>query len=222
MTPGQSSKILSIEVSKSIGSVSIKIVDAEKPKAVMTLAHGAGAGMEHTFMESLAAALAKASITSIRFNFPYMENKKGRPDPAPVAEKTVEAVINTTHELYPKLLMFVSGKSFGGRMTSQRLSKECPAFIKGIIFFGFPLHQTGAPATERANHLASISIPMLFLQGTRDSLAEMKLMEGVVNKLPSARLKKFEGADHSFKVSKSQLMKELAMESSQWIDQLIN
>ena len=107
-------------------------------------------------------------------------------------------------------------------MTSQRLSKECPAFIKGIIFFGFPLHQTGAPATERANHLASISIPMLFLQGTRDSLAEMKLMEGVVNKLLSARLKKFEGADHSFKVSKSQLMKELAMESSQWIDQLIN
>lgn len=221
MTPGQASKKISIEVSKSIGNVSIKIVDAEKPKAVMTLAHGAGAGMEHMFMESLAMELTKEYITSIRFNFPYMENKKGRPDPAPIAEKTVEAVINKTYELYPKLPLFTSGKSFGGRMTSQRLSKECPAFVKGIIFFGFPLHPTGTPATERANHLSSITIPMLFLQGTRDTLAEMKLMEGVVKKLPSATLKKFEGADHSFKVSKKQLMDELVMASSQWVDQLI-
>ena len=221
MIPGPSSKKLSIEISKSIGNVSIKIVDAEKPKAVMTLAHGAGAGMEHLFMESLAEVLAKASITSIRFNFPYMENKKGRPDPAPVAEKTVEAVINKTYELYPKLPLFTSGKSFGGRMTSQRLSKECQTFVKGIIFFGFPLHPTGTPATDRANHLASITIPMLFLQGTRDTLAEMTLMEGVVKNLPSATLKKFEGADHSFKVSKRQLMEELATESSQWIDHQI-
>ena len=220
MLPVQPQRTL-IEVSSTIGKISINVIDVVKPKAVMTIAHGAGAGMEHPFMESLSQELAKESISTVRFNFPYMENRRGRPDPAPIAEKTVETVINKTHELYPRLPVFVSGKSFGGRMSSQRLSKDCPAFVKGIIFLGFPLHPAGAPATDRANHLFLISIPMLFLQGTRDALAEMKLMEPLQKKLPLATLKKFEGADHSFKVSKKQLLPELAREASLWIDHLI-
>ena len=216
----QSENRVSVEVSRSIGSVSAKILDADNPTCVLTLAHGAGAGMDHPFMVSLALEFAKHSIVTIRFNFPYMENGKGRPDPPAIAGKTVEAVINSAHALYPKLPVFAGGKSFGGRMTSQRLSKDCPAFVKGIVFFGFPLHPAGAPSTDRANHLAAIKIPMLFLQGTKDALAAMELMEGVVKKLPSSALKKYEGADHSFKVPKKQMIDVLANDAHQWMKRI--
>ncbi|NOT76384.1 MAG: alpha/beta hydrolase [Cyclobacteriaceae bacterium] len=194
------------------------ITEAVKPKAVLTFAHGAGAGMQHSFMESMAEALKQQSITTVRFNFPYMENKKGRPDSPAIAHKTIEVVIDETRKRYPKLPVFVSGKSFGGRMSSQKISKECPEFVKGIIFFGFPLHPAGAPAIDRAEHLSLIKIPMLFLQGTKDALAEMELLEPVVKKLKTAVLKKFEGADHSFKVKSKILIEPLAEEASQWID----
>jgi uncharacterized protein len=220
MAKTKDSSIIKIQISDSIGSVSAKIVDASKPKAVIVLAHGAGAGMEHSFMEALSEALKNKSITTVRYNFPYMENKMGRPDMPAVAEKTVEVIVNKAHSLYPKLPLFVSGKSFGGRMSSQRLSKETPDFVKGIIFVGFPLHPMGAPAIARAQHLSLIKIPMLFLQGTKDTLADMSLLEPMVKKLKTATLKKFEGADHSFKKGKVIFIEEIALEIERWVSSI--
>ena len=146
-----------IQISETIGKISALLAVPAKPKAVITLAHGAGAGMTHRFMEELSNQLVQKSVAVIRFNFPYMENKKGRPDPPAVAEKTVGVVLDEAHRLYPKLPVYASGKSFGGRMSSQKLSKECPDFVKGIIFYGFPLHPTGKPSIDRAVHLKNIS-----------------------------------------------------------------
>jgi predicted alpha/beta-hydrolase family hydrolase len=207
-----------IPVSETIGSVSASIQEATKPKAMLTLAHGAGAGKDHPFMLSLAAALAAESISTLRFNFPYMEQGKRRPDPGPIAEKTIESVLLKTHALFPKLPLYGAGKSFGGRMTSQYISKQGPSWVHGLIFFGFPLHPAGAPAITRADHLGLIKKPMLFLQGTCDTLAELPLLKGVVKKLPTSTLTLFEGADHSFKIGKRQLMEELALAASTWID----
>ncbi len=214
-------KEISIEISTSLGSISATLQSANQPKAVITFAHGAGAGKDHPFMKSLSLELANKSISSLRFNFPYMEHKKGRPDAAPIAEKTVEGVMLKTHELLPDLPVFGAGKSFGGRMTSQRLSKECPEWVKGIIFYGFPLHPTGAPGTDRAKHLDAIPIPLLFLQGTRDTLAELSLIKGVTKKLSNSTLVLFEGADHSFKIKKMIAINELALETSSWIDKIL-
>ncbi len=184
----------------------------------MVLAHGAGAGMTHRFMEELSNELVQKSMAVLRFNFPYMENKKGRPDLPAIAEKTVSEVLAEAHKLFPKLPVYASGKSFGGRMSSQRLSKECPEYVKGIIFYGFPLHPAGQPATDRATHLKNISIPMLFLQGTKDKLAELSLIETVCASLSTATLIKFEGADHSFKAGKRELIPELVVATTQWME----
>jgi uncharacterized protein len=214
-------KKLAITVSKTIGKISALITDAKKPKAMMVLAHGAGAGMEHPFMKSMSAELAACGISTVRYNFPYMENKKGRPDPPAIAEKTVEEVASKVQALYPKLPLFLSGKSFGGRMSSQRLSKEGMEGIRGIIFFGFPLHASGAPSIDRAAHLSTVKVPMLFLQGTRDTLAQLDLIQSVVKKLPLATLVTFEKADHSFKAGKENLLPKLATMTSEWIDQVL-
>jgi predicted alpha/beta-hydrolase family hydrolase len=215
-----SPKQISITVSNSIGNISGLILEPKPCKAMIVLAHGAGAGMTHKFMESLAAELASLSMGTLRYNFPYMENGKKRPDPPAIAEKTVEAALNKTQELFSSIPVYSGGKSFGGRMTSHRLSKECPAFVKGIIFFGFPLHAAGNPSTDRAAHLANIHIPMLFLQGTRDALAELSLIEKVCSGLPTATLTKFEGADHSFKSGKKDFVSELASATDQWVNSL--
>ena len=212
---------ISLQVSDSIGKVSALLAAPAKPKAVLTLAHGAGAGMTHRFMEELSDQLVQKSIAVMRFNFPYMENKKGRPDPPAIAEKTVSSVINEAHKLYPKLPVYASGKSFGGRMSSQKLSKECPEFVKGIIFYGFPLHPAGKPSVDRAIHLKDISIPMLFLSGTKDTLAELPLLEKVCGELSTATLIKFEGADHSFKAGKKDTISWLADATKQWTEKII-
>ncbi len=216
-----SAKKISINISKTIGSVSSKIVEADKAKAVVVLAHGAGAGMDHPFMSALSEELEKKSVTTVRYNFSYMENKKKRPDPPAIAEKTVEVAILKTHELFPGLPLFVAGKSFGGRMSSQRLSKEPMPEVKGIIFFGFPLHPSGAPSTKRANHLSTVTVPMLFLSGTKDTLAELTLLKKVTKVLPKATVITFEGADHSFKSGKENLLPKLAGIASEWIDQML-
>ncbi len=189
----------------------------KKAMALLIFAHGAGAGMTHPFMELLSDELARRDIGSIRFNFLYMEKGSKRPDPAPIAEKTVAAVINYAHELYPLLPIYAGGKSFGGRMTSQRLAKECPDYVNGLIFFGFPLHPIGQPSIARAQHLKGITKPMLFLQGTKDKLADSALLEGVLKDLPLAVLKKWEGADHSFKSGKQNLIPLLAASTADWI-----
>jgi predicted alpha/beta-hydrolase family hydrolase len=213
-------KTISIPVSESIGAVSAVIVEPALSTAMMTLAHGAGAGMNHTFMVRLAQALAERSIGTVRFNFPYMENGKKRPDVPATAHKTIEQVIGYTSKHYPALPLYVSGKSFGGRMTSQLLAKQQFSSVKGIIFYGFPLHPAGAPAIDRAEHLHDITIPMLFLQGTRDALAEWSLITKVTSSLANAKLVSFEGADHSFKAKKIELIPELADATQSFIESI--
>jgi predicted alpha/beta-hydrolase family hydrolase len=215
-------KSLSLKVSPSIGSVSAECIIPEKSICIMTIAHGAGAGMNHSFMITLAQSLAEAGIATLRFNFPFMENKKGRPDTPAVAHQTIEAAIAKAKKLFPKLPLFVAGKSFGGRMTSQYLSvhHDHDAAIKGVIFYGFPLHAPGKPSTERAEHLKDVKIPMLFLQGTRDELATWKLIESVCSSLPLAELVKIEGANHAFKAGKQNIMQLLKDETRSWVEKM--
>lgn len=206
-----------LHVSESIGDVSGEIIEGEKTEVVLTLAHGAGAGMHHSFMIALAEALAHHNITTLRFNFPFMEKTKGRPDVPAVAHRTIESAIVLAHSSFPSKPLFVSGKSFGGRMSSQHLAKSQDAHAKGIIFFGFPLHPAGKPAIGRADHLTEISLPMLFLQGTRDELAQWDLISSVTHSLSHATLQKLEGADHAFKAGRKNLIPDLAQVTKEWI-----
>jgi uncharacterized protein len=215
------SRSLSFEVSPEIGKVSSELISPDNPICVMALAHGAGAGMNHEFMVTISKALAEKDIATLRFNFPFMENKKGRPDSPAVAHKTIEAAIHKAHELFPSLPVFASGKSFGGRMSSQYLATQPDADVKGIIFIGFPLHQSGKPSIERAEHLKSVKVPMLFLQGTRDELASYDLVEKVCASLKSANLVTIEGANHAFKAGKKDLMPILTDAIRSWIDKKI-
>jgi uncharacterized protein len=213
---------LSLQISPSIGKVSAEYIVPQAPNCVMTLAHGAGAGMNHSFMIALAKALATENIATLRFNFPFTENKKGRPDTPAVAHKTIEAAIANARESFPTLPLFVSGKSFGGRMSSQYLSTYDPGYIKGIIFYGFPLHPSGKPSIERAEHLKDVKLPMLFLQGTRDELATWNLIDSVCASLPTAQLIRIEGADHAFKVGKQNIIQVLADATRDWIGKVIS
>lgn len=215
-------KSLSLKISPAIGTVSAECFIPQKSKCILTLAHGAGAGMKHPFMVTLAQSLSQEGIATMRFNFPFMENKKGRPDTPAVAHKTIEAAILKAQKLFPKLPLFVAGKSFGGRMTSQYLAANQHNEIEGVIFYGFPLHAPGKPSIERADHLRDVKTPMLFLQGTRDEFATAKLIESVCSSLPLAELVKIEGANHAFKAGKQDIMKLLVSKTSEWIDKMIH
>ncbi len=215
------SKSLSLKVSNAVGKVSAECIIPGKSKCIMTLAHGAGAGMHHSFMVALSNALADVNISTLRFNFPFAENKKGRPDGPAVAHQTIEAAISKAHELFPKLPLFISGKSFGGRMSSQYLSAHTDSKVKGIILYGFPLHPAGKPSIERGMHLKEVKIPLLFLQGTRDALATWNLIESVCASLPLAELVKIEGADHSFKAGKTNTIQILADKTNEWIEKVV-
>lgn len=216
-----STRSFKIEVSPSVGSVSAKYTAPDKPVCIFTLAHGAGAGMDHSFMETLADALSNVGIATLRFNFPFAEGKKGRPDTPAVAHATIAAAINKAKELHPKLPLFASGKSFGGRMSSQYLAANPDSDVKGIVFYGFPLHPSGKPSTERAEHLKELKIPMLFLQGSKDTLATWELIETVCGSLKKATLVKLEGADHSFKAGKKDVMSLLVSETEQWVKKIL-
>jgi predicted alpha/beta-hydrolase family hydrolase len=211
----------SLLVSDSIGSVSGEYTIPAKSECLLTLAHGAGAGMNHPFMTALSKSLADENIATLRFNFPFTEQKKKRPDVPAVAHKAIEAAINSAHKAFPSLPLFVSGKSFGGRMSSQYLATHPYPAVKGIIFYGFPLHAAGKPSTERADHLKNIQLPMLFLQGTRDVLATLSLVESVCSTLPQSTLIKIEGADHSFKAGKLDVMSMLANFTKNWVEEFI-
>jgi predicted alpha/beta-hydrolase family hydrolase len=212
---------LSLKISSSIGAVSAKCIVPEKSKCIMTIAHGAGAGMDHVFMVTLAQSLSEQGIATFRFNFPFTENKKGRPDTPAVAHQTIEAAVLKAQKLFPKLPLFVAGKSFGGRMTSQYLSTHHASGAKGVIFYGFPLHAPGNPSVERAEHLKDVKTPMLFLQGSRDEFATWNLIESVCSSLPLAKLVKIEGANHAFKAGKQNIIQLLANETKDWIDKII-
>ena len=214
-------KSLSLKVSPAIGTVSAECFIPQKSKCIMTLAHGAGAGMHHSFMVTLSQSLYEAGIATMRFNFPFTENKKGRPDTPAVAHQTIEAAILKAQKLFPKLPLFVAGKSFGGRMTSQCLAAHPDDAIRGIIFYGFPLHAPGKPSIERAEHLKDVRSPMLFLQGSKDEFATWKLIEKVASSLPLAELIKIEGANHGFKAGKQDIIKLLSTITNNWIEQKI-
>ena len=211
-------KNLSITVSDEIGKVSGEYVIADTPICVMTLAHGAGAGMNHDFMVKIANALAAEGISTLRFNFPFMENKKGRPDTPKVAHATIDAAVKQAQKDFPSLPLFLSGKSFGGRMSSQYLSNQTSSNASGIIFYGFPLHQSGNPSIDRAEHLQKVKVPMLFLQGTRDELATFDLIKEVTASLKLATLVPIENANHAFKAGKTDVMSILVSESKKWIE----
>src|SRR6478735_2705130 len=210
-----------LPISAEIGNVSAEYMMPDNPSCVMTLAHGAGAGMNHSFMVALSNALAEKGIATLRFNFPFMENKKGPADKPAVAHQTIAAAIAKAKALFPALPLFVSGKSFGGRMSSQYLAAHNDTDVKGIIFYGFPLHPAGKPSVDRAEHLQQVKQPMLFLQGTKDELAKWELIEHVFNALKRATLIKIEDADHSFKAGKKDTMSVLVKETHNWINKKI-
>lgn len=170
-------------------------------RALLVLAHGAGAGMTHPLMTAIANALGAHGIATLRYQFPYMERGSKRPDPPRVAQATVRAAVDEVGRLAPGLPLFAGGKSFGGRMTSQAQATSPLLGVRGLVFLGFPLHPAGKPGDQRAAHLFDVHVPMLFLQGTRDSLAEPGLMQSLVARLgPRAILRLFDDADHSFHV----------------------
>jgi uncharacterized protein len=212
---------LKILVSPSIGNVSAEYIAPDDARCILTLAHGAGAGMHHPFMVALANSLGETGIATLRFNFPFAENKKGRPDVPAVAQQTIQAAIEKAHQLSSRLPVFVAGKSFGGRMSSQYVSAHPETSVKGIIFYGFPLHPAGKPSTDRAEHLKNVKVPMLFLQGTRDALAQSDLIELVCSSLPKATLTKIEGADHSFKAGKINTTEILSKATNNWVNKLL-
>jgi uncharacterized protein len=182
-------------------SVSGLLTRPPHARACYVFAHGAGAGMTHSFMEKVAAGLGERGIATLRYQFPYMEKASKRPDAPAVAHAAVRAAVAEAARCCPGLPLIAGGKSFGGRMTSQAQALLPLAGVHGLAFFGFPLHPAGKPSSERAKHLADVSIPMLFLQGTRDNLAELSLLEPVVKTLGAlAALHLVRDADHSFHV----------------------
>ena len=209
-------------------SVSGLLVAPPGARALHVLAHGAGAGMTHAFMEDLATALARHSVATLRYNFPFMEAAAGkrfaRADRPEVAHAAVRAACARAHELAPRPPLFAGGKSFGARMTSQAQAHEPIAHVRGLVFVGFPLHLAGKPSTTRADHLAAVRAPMLFMQGTRDALADLSLMRDVCARLPTATLHVVEGADHGFATtvksgrSHDDVMDEIAGGVGAWIN----
>jgi uncharacterized protein len=191
---------LSIRIGKA-GSVSALLMRPAPARACFVFAHGAGAGMTHSFMEAVADGLCERGVASLRYQFPYMEKASKRPDPPGIAHAAVRAAVAEAGRCCPGLPLVAGGKSFGGRMTSQAQAATPLAGVRGLAFLGFPLHPAGKPSSDRAAHLADVHVPMLFLQGTRDSLAEVTLLKAVVERLgPLATLHLADGADHSFHV----------------------
>ena len=209
------------------GEVSAILLRPQSAQCLLVLAHGAGAGMNHPFMTAIANELAASQVASFRFQFPYMEQRRRAPDRPPVLTATVRAAVQTASKAAPDLPLFAGGKSLGGRMTSLAASEERLDNVQGLVFFGFPLHPPNQPGTKRAEHLAEVKLPMLFLQGTRDALADLKLLRPILAKLGNrATLHVIEGADHSFHVLKSSgktdknVLKELAESASDWMEKL--
>jgi uncharacterized protein len=182
-------------------AVSALLVQPPQARICFVFAHGAGAGMTHAFMESVAQGLAARQVTTLRYQFPYMEKGSKRPDPPDLAQATVRAAVAEAAARCPGLPLIAGGKSFGARMTSQAQAKSPLADVRGLAFFGFPLHPAGKPSITRADHLDEVAIPMLFLQGTRDKLAELGLLDPVVARLGrGATLHLIDQADHAFHV----------------------
>ncbi|MFZ3320823.1 MAG: alpha/beta family hydrolase [Usitatibacter sp.] len=196
-------------------------------RACYVMAHGAGAGMTHPFLASVAKELAGRGIATLRYNFPYMDRGSKRPDTPKVAQAAVREAVAIAAEAVPKVPLFAGGKSFGGRMTSQAQAAEPLPGVHGLVFLGFPLHAPGNASDERGEHLFDVKVPMLFLQGTKDDFAKMELLKPLVKELGRrATLTTFEDADHSFHVpartgrKDSEVMHDLVDAMAGWIDHL--
>ena len=195
-----------------------------RARTCIVLAHGAGAGMTHPFMAAVAAVLALRDIASLRYQFPYMEERRRRPDPPKLAHATVRAAVAAAARLLPDALLVAGGKSYGGRMTSQAQAENPLPGVRGLAFLGCPLHPAGRPSQERGKHLFDVRVPMLFLQGTRDALAMPDQIEPLCQALgPRATLRFFADADHSFRVPKrsgrtnEEVMSEMIDALAAWI-----
>ena len=202
--------------------VSALLVRPKNARWLLALAHGAGAGMTHPFMEILSDELSAVAIATLRYQFPYMEQRRHVPDSPAVLTATVVAAVQAAKKAAPDLPILAGGKSMGGRMTSQAAQHPLDG-VQGLIFFGFPLHPPNRPGTKRADHLAKVTVPMLFLQGTRDTFADLKLLRPICAKLGErATLHVIESADHSFHVLKSckrtdaDVLRELAETTASW------
>jgi predicted alpha/beta-hydrolase family hydrolase len=208
-------------------TVSALLLCPENARCALLFAHGAGAGMRHPFMQQLANELAAVQIATLRYQFPYLEQRRGRPDSPAVLTATVAAALRTANEAAPGLPLLAGGKSMGGRMTSQAAAQGLLPNVRGLVFFGFPLHPPNNPGTKRADHLAKVPMPMLFLQGTRDTLADLKLLRPIIKKLGDlATLHIIESADHGFHVLKrsgktdASALTELAQITATWAAKL--
>ena len=224
------SKSLAVRVSKSAGEVHAVLLRPGDAAWLLVLAHGAGAGMHHSFMEGVASALASNGVATFRYQFPYMEQQRKRPDPPALLTATVRAAVSAASKAAPGLPLCAGGKSLGGRMTSLAVSQdpELAAQIRGLVFFGFPLHPAGRPGSERAEHLTRVQVPMLFLQGTRDTLADLSLLHPLCDRLaPLATLHVVDGADHSFHMLKragkrdAEVLSDLGRTVASWADSWI-
>ncbi len=219
---------LEIAVDDPVGRVAALLDLPTGARLVYVLAHGAGAGMRHPFLEALARALAARGIGTLRYQFPYMQQKVRRPDPPAVAAATVRAAAAEATRVAPGLPLVAGGKSFGGRMTSTAQAEAPLPGVRGLVFLGFPLHPPGRPDDKRAEHLAAVRIPMLFLQGDRDEFADLKLLRPVVQRLGErATLHLVDGGDHSFHVLKrsgrtdGDVMGELAESIIEWTSRIV-
>ena len=218
---------LDILVGESVGRVPAILLRPPDARVLYVLAHGAGAGMRHHFMSDMAEALAGRGIATLRYEFPYMAARSRRPDPPPVLHATVRAAVAEAAMIAPELTLVAGGKSMGGRMTSGAQAREPLPGVRGLVFLGFPLHPAKQPSVSRAAHLADVKVPMLFLQGTRDTLADLALITGVCERLgPLATLHVVDRADHAFEVLKrsgrtdSDVRDQLVREIDEWCDAL--
>lgn len=208
--------------------VSGLLIEPSGARACYVLAHGAGAGMIHPFMVSVADGLADRGVATLRYQFPYMERGSRRPDSPALAQETVRAAVLEARRLVPSLPLIAGGKSFGGRMTSQAQAETPLPAVHGIVFLGFPLHATGRPTAARGKHLANVLIPMLFLQGSRDALADLGILGPLIEQLGTrATLKVFVDADHSFHVparsgrKDADVLAEMLDTTAGWIDSIV-
>jgi predicted alpha/beta-hydrolase family hydrolase len=219
---------LRVEVSEDVGDVSALLLRPDAARCLLVLAHGAGAGMRHTFMASIAERLARRGVATLRYQFPYLEAGRRAPNPPALLTATVRAAVDVAADVAGDLPLLAGGKSMGGRMTSLAAAADPLPGVRGIVFFGFPLHAAGRPATERGDHLRGVSVPMLFVQGTRDRLADPTLMRPLCDDLGArAELHIVEGGDHSFHTPKragrsdAEVLDELAAAVEGWATKLV-
>ncbi len=219
---------LRFEATRSSGDVSAILMQPIDARCLLIFGHGAGAGMRHVFMEAMSERLAAKGIATFRYQFPYMEQGRRRPDHKNILLKTIRSAVTAATSAAPGLPLLAGGKSMGGRMTSTAAANEDLVGARGLIFFGFPLHPIGKPGTERGDHLDEVTVPMLFLQGTRDKLADLDLLTPVCDRLGArSTLHVVEGGDHSFHVLKrsgrtdDEVLDELADAVGTWVAKIL-